>query len=139
MTDQQTKTYYIAKPSYWPLMGAGGLFANVFGLVQCLHGNVIFGAFFILIGVGLLIATLFGWFGAVIHESLAGLHSRQMDRSYRFGMLWFIVSEIALFGVFSLFILRPRLWYHRIRRRTVCVCESAHVHQRRCHAPLFMA
>ena len=52
------------------------------------------------LGVALLITTMFGWFGKVIHESESGLHSHQMDRTYRWGMLWFIVSEIFLFGVF---------------------------------------
>ena len=40
---------------------------------------------------GLLLAyMLFGWFGAVIKESRAGLYSAQMDRSFRWGMTWFI-------------------------------------------------
>jgi cytochrome c oxidase subunit 3 len=53
-------------------------------------------------GVGLIILmiTMAGWFGEVIRESLAGLHSPQMDRTYRWTMLWFIVSEVSLFGVF---------------------------------------
>src|SRR5262249_55924382 len=51
-----------------------------------------------------------GWFGNVINESLKGLHSEQMDRTYRWGMLWFIVSEIALFGVFFLALFYTRLF-----------------------------
>ncbi len=36
---------------------------------------------------------LFGWFGNVIRESRAGLYSAQMDRSFRWGMSWFIFSR----------------------------------------------
>jgi cytochrome c oxidase subunit 3 len=50
---------------------------------------------------GLLLAyMLFGWFGAVIKESRAGLYSAQMDRSFRWGMTWFIFSEVMFFIAF---------------------------------------
>lgn len=91
--------YYIADPSGWPIIGAIGLFCTVLGLVQTLHG-ITLGPYLILLGVAILITTMFGWFGHVIRESLQGLHSKQMDTTYRWGMLWFIVSEIFLFGIF---------------------------------------
>lgn len=94
-----TKEYFIADPSYWPLVGSIGLFCTVIGLVQILHGGVI-GPYLMALGAAILIVTMVGWFGAVIRESLANLHSHQMDRTYRWGMLWFIVSELFLFGVF---------------------------------------
>lgn len=43
---------------------------------------------------------LFGWFGNVIKESRAGLYSAQMDRSFRWGMSWFIFSEVMFFAAF---------------------------------------
>ncbi|MBX9713184.1 MAG: cytochrome c oxidase subunit 3, partial [Pseudomonadaceae bacterium] len=50
---------------------------------------------------GLFLAyMLFGWFGAVIKESRAGLYSAQMDRSFRWGMSWFIFSEVMFFAAF---------------------------------------
>ena len=101
--------YFIADPSYWPIMGSIGIFCTVFGLVQVLHGGV-FGPYLMLIGVAVLLATMFGWFGAVINESLKGLHSHQMDRTYRWGMFWFIVSEIALFTVFFLALFYTRIF-----------------------------
>ena len=96
---QPTKHYFVAHPSFWPLVGSSGLFCTVFGFVQILHHDAI-GPAILAGGLILLLTTIFGWFGAVIKESLAGLHSQQMDRTYRWGMLWFIVSEIFLFGVF---------------------------------------
>lgn len=96
---QPVKYYFVADPSYWPLLGSIGFFATVLGLVQVLHDGAL-GYYIMAIGLGFLLYTMFGWFGAVIKESVAGLHSEQMDRTYRWGMMWFIVSEIFLFGIF---------------------------------------
>ncbi|HTM64653.1 MAG TPA: cytochrome c oxidase subunit 3 [Gammaproteobacteria bacterium] len=94
-----TDKYFIADPSFYPLLGTTGLFCSVFGLVQVLHGGAL-GPYILAAGIAILLATMFLWFGAVVKESLAGLHSHQMDLTYRWGMLWFIVSEIFLFGIF---------------------------------------
>ncbi len=102
-------TYFIADPSYWPLFGCLGLFCTMLGLVQVLHQGII-GPYLMVLGALLLVTTMFGWFGKVIHESLQGMHSKQMDLTYRWGMLWFIVSEIALFGVFFLALFYTRLF-----------------------------
>jgi cytochrome c oxidase subunit 3 len=47
-----------------------------------------------------LLITMFGWFGTVIRESEKGLYSEQMDRSFRWGMSWFIFSEVMFFAAF---------------------------------------
>lgn len=96
---EPVRYYFIADPSFWPILGCMGLFCTVLGLVQTLHHSS-FGPFIMGAGILLLITTMAGWFSYVIRESLQGLHSYQMDRTYRWGMLWFIVSEIALFSVF---------------------------------------
>lgn len=96
---QPTRRYFIADPSFWPLVGSLGLFFTVFGLVQVLHHEGV-GPFLMVFGLALLILTMFGWFGVVVKESINGLHSHQMDRTYRWGMFWFIISELSLFGVF---------------------------------------
>ncbi|MNZ90289.1 Cytochrome c oxidase subunit 3 [compost metagenome] len=50
---------------------------------------------------GLIMAyLLFGWFGNVVKESRSGLYSAQMDRSFRWGMSWFIFSEVMFFAAF---------------------------------------
>lgn len=43
---------------------------------------------------------MFGWFRDVILESHQGLYSSQMDRSFRWGMVWFIFSEVMFFAAF---------------------------------------
>lgn len=103
------KQYFIAEPSFWPIVGSVGLFCTVFGLVQVLHEGAI-GPYMMTAGLAILLTTMFGWFGRVIHESLSGLHSAQMDKTYRWGMLWFIVSEIALFFVFFMALFYTRLF-----------------------------
>lgn len=115
MTKHETKKYqpvnyyFIADPSFWPIVGTIGLFCTVLGLVQTLHDGV-FGPYLMVAGILILLTTMFGWFGHVINESLHGLHSHQMDKTYRWGMLWFIVSEIALFGVFFLALFYTRIF-----------------------------
>ncbi|MBV9575525.1 MAG: cytochrome c oxidase subunit 3 [Gammaproteobacteria bacterium] len=106
---EPVKYYFIADPSFWPIIGSIGLFCTVLGLVQVLHGGAV-GPYLMVGGIGVLLCTMFGWFGRVINESLQGLHSAQMDKTYRWGMLWFIVSEIALFTVFFLALFYTRIF-----------------------------
>lgn len=101
--------YFIADPSFWPITGSTGLFATVLGLVLTLHSSFL-GPYVMVLGVAILLTTMFGWFGRVIKESLAGLHSHQMDKTYRWGMLWFIVSEIFLFAIFFIALFYTRVF-----------------------------
>jgi cytochrome c oxidase subunit 3 len=43
---------------------------------------------------------LFGWFGTVIGESEKGMYNGQVDVSFRWGMTWFIFSEVMFFAAF---------------------------------------
>lgn len=106
---QPVNYYFIADPSFWPIVGSVGLFSTLIGLVQTLHNGAL-GPWLMVLGVCVLLTTMFGWFGKVIHESLNGLHSAQMDKTYRWGMLWFIVSEIALFFIFFLALFYTRIF-----------------------------
>lgn len=96
---RQTKSYFIAQPSQWPIIGSCSLFLILVGAINILHDNW-FGHYFIAFGALLFIYVLHGWFSAVINESQHGMHSPQMDRTYRWGMAWFITSEVAFFGAF---------------------------------------
>lgn len=103
------KYYFIADPSYWPLVGSIGLFCTVLGLVHVLHQGAL-GPYIMGIGIAIILTTMVGWFGAVIRESVQGLHSAQMDMTYRWGMIWFIVSEIFLFGIFFFALFYTRIF-----------------------------
>lgn len=91
--------YYVPEHSKWPILAAIALFCIGLGAVNLLHahllGPILFG-----IGVLLLIYIMVGWFGNVIKENRSGLYSAQMDRSFRWGMVWFIFSEIMFFAAF---------------------------------------
>jgi cytochrome c oxidase subunit 3 len=41
-----------------------------------------------------------GWFATVIRESEGGVYNQQVDRSFRMGMTWFIISEVMFFAAF---------------------------------------
>src|SRR3546814_2779105 len=51
-------------------------------------------------GISIMVLMLFGWFGTVIRESVGGFYNKQVDTSFRMGMMWFIFSEIMFFAAF---------------------------------------
>lgn len=96
---QNTDHYYVPEPSHWPITGSIGLGCIMIGLANLLHGKVI-GHYFFFFGSLCLAYMMFGWFRDVIHESQRNLYSKQVDRSYRWGMAWFIFSEVMFFAAF---------------------------------------
>ena len=103
----ETPRYYVPHHSIWPIVGSVALFVTAFGGVSFIqqstdkvateggYGGPVFFA-----GLAIIALMMFGWFGAVIRESLKGMNSQLMDRSYRMGMAWFIVSEVMFFAAF---------------------------------------
>ncbi len=91
--------YFVPHSSRWPFLGSIALFVTMIGLASWMNeaswGNEVF-----FVGVALLVAVLFGWFGDVIRESIAGNYNKQVDTSFRMGMVWFIFSEVMFFGAF---------------------------------------
>ena len=53
-----------------------------------------------LLGAAILILMMFLWFGEVIGESERGTYNDQVDKSFRMGMMWFILSEVMFFACF---------------------------------------
>jgi cytochrome c oxidase subunit III len=90
--------YYVPHSSIWPIFGSVTLFVLMWGIVATL--NEWSSAWSILPG-GLLLAVLFfGWFSKVIEENQKGMYNLDVDRSFRMGMIWFIISEVMFFHVF---------------------------------------
>ena len=91
--------YYVPPPSIWPLVGSVALLLLATGFALLL-GKMAAGPYVMTLGAGILLVMLFGWFGTVIKESLAGKYTHQVDTSFRWGMVWFIFSELMFFGGF---------------------------------------
>ena len=53
-----------------------------------------------LAGAAVIIFMMFRWFGQVIGESESGTYNAQVDMSFRWGMSWFIFSEVMFFAAF---------------------------------------
>lgn len=94
-----SSSYYLPDPSHWPIMGSIALFTAFVGTAVMLNGSD-FGIFIMGIGLTVLVFMLFGWFGTVIRESIHGAYNKQVDISFRWGMGWFIVSEVMFFAAF---------------------------------------
>jgi cytochrome c oxidase subunit 3 len=89
--------YYIPHGSHWPIIGSIGLFFFMLGFANLLNGG---GSFWMFVGGLVIIFMLFGWFGTVINESETGMYNDQVDHSFRWGMSWFIFSEVMFFAAF---------------------------------------
>ena len=103
----ETPRYYVPHSSPWPIIGSVALAVTAYGAVNFIHQSTekvgaegSWGQPVFFIGLAMIAFMMFGWFGTVIRESIRGMNSDMMDRSYRQGMAWFIVSEIMFFGVF---------------------------------------
>lgn len=96
--------YYVPAQSPWPIVGAVALFCIAFGaghyVIDMSKQQSGFGGWLLLLGLAILVFMLVGWFRNVIEESMTGLYSSQMDRSFRQGMSWFILSEVMFFMAF---------------------------------------
>ena len=91
--------YYVPHSSRWPFLGSIALFITMIGVGSWLN-EVSWGKPTFFVGIALMIGVLFGWFGDVIRESLTGKYNKQVDTSFRMGMVWFIFSEVMFFAAF---------------------------------------
>ena len=99
MSADTQATYYIPEPSHWPIVGSIALFTMMIGAATWLNGASV-GSLLLAAGSLILLIMLFGWFGTVIRESESGTYNSQVDVSFRWGMFWFIFSEVMFFAVF---------------------------------------
>ena len=91
-------TYYIPHGSPWPILGSVALFTLMLGVVSYL--NEWAGGWSFIPGALLLAIMFFGWFSTVIGENERGIYNLDVDKSFRMGMMWFIMSEVMFFGAF---------------------------------------
>lgn len=99
--------YYVPADSGHPVRLAFALLLTVLGLTGWINGMTV-GKWGMLAGLAAAIVVLYFWFGDAIKESESGLYSKRIDVSYRWGMSWFIFSEVMFFAGFF-----GALWYVR--------------------------
>ena len=100
-------SYYLPNPSPWPVITSAGLFSLALGTVLTING-IKAGPWLMALGVAIIVTMMFRWFGQVVGESESGTYNAQVDRSFRWGMAWFIFSEVMFFAAFfgALFYIR---------------------------------
>ena len=91
--------YYVPQPSRWPMTGAFALLLMATGAALWLNGAG-GGRWVLLAGFLCLAYMMFGWFGEVSGESEGGSYNQQVDLGFRWGMGWFIFSEVMFFAAF---------------------------------------
>jgi len=99
MSLAKTAHYYVPQPSSWPVVGSIALFLMAAGATIWFNG-VPWGKWPVFLGLAVLVYMMVGWFGKVIHESEGGSYNAQVDVSFRWGMGWFIFSEVMFFAAF---------------------------------------
>jgi cytochrome c oxidase subunit 3 len=91
--------YYVPQPMPWPIMGSFSLFCMILGGVFVMNGSS-GGWTGMALGLMILLYMMFRWFGDVIRESEGGKYGGWEDLSFRWGMSWFIFSEVMFFAGF---------------------------------------
>jgi cytochrome c oxidase subunit 3 len=103
----QSARYFVPDPSHWPIFGSVALLSMASGAALWMN-EAVWGKFVLIAGLCLLFFMMFGWFGTVARESEGGKYNSQVDAGFRWGMGWFIFSEVMFFAAFfgALFYMR---------------------------------
>jgi cytochrome c oxidase subunit 3 len=99
--------YHLVDPSPWPFLGSVGaliMAIGAIGLMRWLSDGelVLAGAnlttpWIFVLGLLIVLYTMFGWWRDTIRESRAGFHTRVVSLHLRYGMILFIASEVMFF------------------------------------------
>ena len=95
----ESNGYYIPHGTKWPFLSTISLMVLFIGFANYMNGYST-GVILMLSGLSLLLIMTYGWFSNVITESESGVYNDQVDTSFRWGMVWFIFSEVMFFSAF---------------------------------------
>lgn len=108
-THTKNHDYHIIDPSPWPFLGGIGAFLMAFGGVawmramnsdsfELLGFDLARANYWIfLIGVLVVLYTMYAWWSDTIKEAHEGHHTRVVNLHLRYGMMMFIASELMFF------------------------------------------
>src|ERR1035437_10991604 len=99
MSTQTQGQYFVPNPSFYPVVIAAGLLSLASGFIFSIN-HFPAGKWLMLLGVTLILTMVFLWFGKIIAESEGGMYKTWEDKSFRWGMIVFIASEVAFFSAF---------------------------------------
>jgi cytochrome c oxidase subunit 3 len=104
-TQDAYEEYYVPHNSKLPIFASFGIFLTLYGMANMFNEmkagvDSSFGELVFMTGSLVMGGTLFAWFSIVIKENQEKLYSNQMNRSFVWGMSWFIFSEVMFFAAF---------------------------------------
>ncbi len=96
MADAHAKNhdYHLVDPSPWPFIGSVAAFITAVGAIMWMHGST---SAIMLVGLVLVLYTMFMWWRDVIAEAHKGDHTAVVSLHLRYGMIMFIASEVMFF------------------------------------------
>ncbi|MSP51890.1 MAG: cytochrome c oxidase subunit 3 [Alphaproteobacteria bacterium] len=92
--------YHMVDPSPWPALGAISAFVLLGGTVLMMHGIRVVGLppwAVPTIGLLMMLYTMFVWWRDVVKEAQSGYHTKVVQLGLRYGMVFFIASEVMFF------------------------------------------
>ncbi|MDE2411889.1 MAG: cytochrome c oxidase subunit 3, partial [Sphingomonadales bacterium] len=96
MAGTKNHDYHILPPDIAPLTTTIGALTFTSGMVLFMH-KLPGGHFVPWLGLAILLASMFSWFGKIINEAHAGDHTPVVQLHQRYGMILFIASEVMFF------------------------------------------
>lgn len=97
---KKTHLYHIVDVSPWPLASSIGALLLTSGFACYIH-RISYGMFLFLLGLFVLLASMYVWWRDIIRESTyQGNHTLIVQRGLKIGFILFICSEVVFFGGF---------------------------------------
>ncbi len=123
MADAHSKNhdYHILDPSPWPLLGSIGALVMAIGGIGWMQAGLgnefsflgipMANPWTFLIGLVIVLYTMFGWWSDTVRESREGHHTPVVSLHLRYGMILFIASEVMFFAAWFWAVFDASLFY----------------------------
>ena len=100
MSGEQKHQYHLVEPSPWPALGSAAGFTLFLGLTLFMH-EYPFSIWVLGAGLFMVLATMFYWWRDIVREAeYQGHHTPIVQIGMRYGMIFFICSEVMFFVAF---------------------------------------